>query len=199
LAALGFETMAFLYYFLSLPKKATNVVAIAMPDGKTPSSIVSRIAARTVGLISGVVLLIAGRDLLFPGVPLQFIPRDDIYLEWTGAFLHSPPVGSPEYREGGLISPLYVGDKLLHQYMALNLIGMIVYKVAATFCVRFASDGSGLYVAKSMWKVSAIVGAGFVLILRLFVGAANSASLDFRWHLMSLAYEAFILGLYGYF
>ena len=165
-----------------------------MKDGKTPKTIVSRIVARTVFVVSGALALVAGRDFFFPGRILDFVPRDDIYLEWTGAFLHSPPEGSPEAEENGLSSALYISEKFLSQLMALNLLIMCIYKFVAACLIRYGSDGSGMPKARMIWKAQTIGNGLILFLLRLFTPAAGSASLDLRWHLMALAYEAFVLG-----
>lgn len=190
---LAVETMVIGYYLMTQKKLSTGP-AVAMPKGKTPSSVPSRIVMRTVGIISPVIVLVAGRDLFFPGHILSFFPRDDIYLEWTGAFFHSPPEGSPEATEQGLEAPLYVGEKFIAQLMALHLLLLCVYKFVSSFLVKIRSDGSGFISSRMMWRGAAIGGGLVVLMFRLFKHAATSASWDTSWHLMTLAYEAFILG-----
>ena len=169
-----------------------------MTDGKTPSSVVSRIVARTVALVSGAVALIAGRDLFFPGKIIGFIPRDDIYLEWTGAFIHSPPEGSPEAEDVGMMTALHVGDKFLGQLLGLNFLVLCLYKFVSSFLVRFGSDGGGEVKARMIWKAQCLGNLLVLFLFRLFTSAAGSASLDLRWHLMAMAYETFILGIYGF-
>jgi hypothetical protein len=197
-AALLIESAVMLYYLLSQKKIMTKGPAIALKDGKTPTSIVSRIVARTNILVSGGVMLIAGRDLFAPGYIFKFIPRDDIYLEWTGALLHSPPEDSPEATEHGMEQAFFVGDKYMSQLMALNMLIICLYKFVAAFGIRYRNDGGGQVQARMIWKAQAIGSALIVYLFRLFANAASSASLDLRWHLMSLAYETFILCLYGF-
>jgi hypothetical protein len=195
IAVLAFESLVILGYLLrsGAVKKGP---AVAMKEGKTPTSVASRIVARTVAIVSGSVALIAGRDFFFPGKIIDFIPRDDIYLEWTGSFFHSPPEGTPEADENGMASALYVGDKFVSQLLGLNLLIMCLYKFVASFLVCYGSDGGGMVKARMIWKAQTL-GNGLILFLfRLFSPAAVSASLDLRWHLMALAYEMFILGKY---
>mmetsp|Transcript_19843 Transcript_19843/g.43071 ORF Transcript_19843/g.43071 Transcript_19843/m.43071 type:complete len:391 (+) Transcript_19843:152-1324(+) len=176
----------------------TKGPAVALQDGKTPNSIVSRIVARTNFLVSGMIAVIAGRDLFFPGKILDFIPRDDIYLEWTGALLHSPPEGSPEAEAHGMERDFFVGEKYLSQYLALNMLILCLYKFVGAVVIRYRNDGGGYIQAKMIWKAQA-VGSGLILYMfRLFSASASTASLDFRWHLMMIAYETLILGLYGF-
>ena len=54
-------------------------------------------------------------------------------------------------------------------------------------------DRSGLVSSKLIWKAQAFGDVLLLGILRMFTPAAKSASLDLRWHLMLVAYEAFIL------
>jgi len=191
-----FETIVILGYLAT--SRYTKGPAVAMENGKTPNSVVSRILARTNLLVSGLILVIAGRDLFYPGKILDFIPRDDIYLEWTGALLHSPPEGSPEAESHGMERDFFVGEKYLSQFLALNMLIGCLYKFVGAFVIRYRNDGGGLIQAKMIWKAQAI-GNGFILYLfRLFSPAASTSSLDFRWHLMMLAYEMLILGLYGW-
>jgi len=197
-AALLLESSVMLGYLLQLRKTRKRGPAVAMEPGKTPNSIVSRIVARTTFLVSGMVGLIAGRDLFFPGKILTFLPRDDIYLEWTGALIHSPPMDSPEAAEHGLEQAFFVGDKFLSQFLALNMLILCIYRFVAAFGIRYRSDGGGLVQARLIWKPQAVGSILIVYLFRLFADSANSASLDLRWHLMSLAYEAFILCLYGF-
>jgi len=193
---LSFETLVILFYLAT--SRYTKGPAIAMQDGKTPKSIVSRIVARTNFLASGLIVTIAGRDLFYPGKILGMIPRDDIYLEWTGALLHSPPEGSPEAEAHGMERHFFVGEKYLSQFLALNMLIGCLYKFVAAFVIRYRNDGGGVIQAKMIWKSQAIGCALVLYLFRLFSPAAASASLDFRWHLMMLAYETLILGLYGF-
>lgn len=194
---LGFESLVLAGYLVAKWRSEKKTVAVAMPNGKTPQSFTSNIVTRTIVMVTGIMTLIAGRDFFFPGVIVDFIPRDDIYLEWTNALLHSPPDGSPEAQDQGLEAPFFIGDKFIAQYAALNILIMCLYKFM-TAVTRFGSDGSGEIKCRMIWKTQAIGDACILFLLRLFTPAANSASLDLRWHLMSLAYETFILGLYGF-
>ena len=190
---LSVEAIA-IVYFLMVTRKLKRGSSVAMQGGKTPRSIPSRIVARTVIIVSTAVAIIAGRDFFFPGQILGFIPRDDIYLEWTGAFLHSPPEGSPEADEYAISSSFHVGEKFLSQFLALHLLIMCAYKFATAIGIRFGSDGGGMIKCRMIWKAQALGNALLLFLLRLFAPAANTASLDLRWHLMCVAYECFILG-----
>jgi hypothetical protein len=188
------ESIVLLYHLIK--KRGTPTrrpPAVAMPDGKTPESVTSRIVARTVAVVSTCMALIAARDLFMPGYILM-IPRDDIYLEWTNALLHSPPQGSVEEEEQGLEAAMYIGDKFVSQFMALNMLILCAYKFYSAFFVKFGSDGSGLIKCKMIWHAQCIGDVFILLLLRLFSSAALTASLDLRWHLMLVAYEGFILG-----
>ena len=195
---LGFETVVMTGFMLWQRTKQSatqqRAPAVAMRDGKTPNSVPSRILCRTVALVSTLIALVAGRDLFFPGEIIPFFPRDDIYLEWTNAFLHSPPTGTPEAAEQGLEAPLYIGDKFSSQLMAVHILLLCLYKFVSTCIVRVGSDGAGYIQTKMMWAVSALGGAMVVGLFRLFTPAAQSASLDMRWHLMCMAYETFLFG-----
>lgn len=193
--ALSFESIIMLYYILL----ATNVSKIKgiekevyLKKGK--NEITSRIVMRTVVIVSGVVTMIAGRDLFIPGHILSIIPRDDIYLEWTGAFIHSPPLGSLEEEEYALESALHIGDKFSSQLAALYILILCLYKFTSAVFIRYGVEGKGEIQCKMIWRVQSVTGFLIVAIFRLFTSAALSASLDLRWHLMCLAYEAFILG-----
>jgi len=175
-----------------------------------PNSIPSRIALRTVLIVSSIISLISVRDLFFPGTIISFIPRDDIYLEWTGAFFHSPPPDTVESDEYGLESPLYAGDKFMGQLLGLYLVLGCVWKFASVSAwskgnktMEFKSpenvDRHGVVSSKMIWKAQALGDMLLLFMLRMFAPAAKSASLDLRWHLMTVAYEMIILGLYGFF
>lgn len=191
------ETIVILAYLIT-SRNVNKGPAVAMQDGKTPNSIISRIVARTNLLVSGMIVVIAGRDLFFPGTILDFIPRDDIYLEWTGALLHSPPDGSPEAEAHGMERDFFVGEKFLSQYLALNMLILCLYKFVGAFVIRTRNDGGGLIQAKMVWKAQAVGNAIILYLFRLFSPAAGTASIDFRWHLMMIAYETLILSLYGF-
>eukprot|EP00580_Thalassiosira_gravida_P009304 CAMPEP_0201640702 /NCGR_PEP_ID=MMETSP0493-20130528/22456_1 /ASSEMBLY_ACC=CAM_ASM_000838 /TAXON_ID=420259 /ORGANISM="Thalassiosira gravida, Strain GMp14c1" /LENGTH=251 /DNA_ID=CAMNT_0048114447 /DNA_START=40 /DNA_END=792 /DNA_ORIENTATION=- len=105
--------------------------ANANPLDENPNSLPSRIAARTIFIVSTLISLVSLRDLLFPGTILSFLPRDDIYLEWTGAFLHSPPPGTIESDEHGLESPLFAGDLFVHQLLGMYLSLSCAFKFAS--------------------------------------------------------------------
>ena len=194
---LSLETIVILAYLIK-SRNVSKGPAVAMQDGKTPNSIISRIVARTNLLVSGMIVVIAGRDLFFPGTILDFIPRDDIYLEWTGALLHSPPDGSPEAEAHGMERDFFVGEKFLSQYLALNMLILCLYKFVGAFVIRTRNDGGGLVQAKMIWKAQAVGNAIILYLFRLFSPAAGTASIDFRWHLMMIAYETLILSLYGF-
>lgn len=194
LGVLAVESLVLLYNLLTAKRSATRPPAVAMPKGKTPESVTSRIVTRTVVSVSTLISLIMVRDLCFPGFIFDFIPRDDIYLEWTGAFLHSPPDGTIESEEQGMEVALFVGDKFVSQFMALNMLLLCAYKFLTAFGIKFGSDGSGQVKCKMIWKAQCFGDMFILLLLRLFSTAALSASLDLRWHLMLVAYEAFILG-----
>jgi hypothetical protein len=195
IAALLLETVVVVHYLLT-QKTIERAPSVAMPAGKTPTSVTSRIVTRTVFIVSSFLALMSARDLFFPGMILDFIPRDDIYLEWTGAFLHSPPEGSMEADDNAMGALLYVGDKFLSQMMALHILILCMYKFMTAFFIRYGHDGSGNIKCRMIWKVQAFGDALVVLLFRLFAPAALSASLDLRWHLMAFGYEMFILGVY---
>mmetsp|Transcript_22613 Transcript_22613/g.40806 ORF Transcript_22613/g.40806 Transcript_22613/m.40806 type:complete len:406 (-) Transcript_22613:136-1353(-) len=197
---LSFEALVMFLYLLSAWRKAR----VAAPRSrsaskKSPNAVTSRIVARTVALVSGIVTIIAARDLFLPGSIITFIPRDDVYLEWTGALIHSPPSNTDEYYENSLEAPLYIGDKFISQLLALHLLICCFQKFTAGFFIKAGKNKSGEIKCKMFWKVHAL-GDGLLLFLfRLSAAAALSASLDLRWHLMIIAYEAFILGLFAFF
>eukprot|EP00545_Synedropsis_sp_CCMP1620_P009420 CAMPEP_0119005578 /NCGR_PEP_ID=MMETSP1176-20130426/1808_1 /TAXON_ID=265551 /ORGANISM="Synedropsis recta cf, Strain CCMP1620" /LENGTH=390 /DNA_ID=CAMNT_0006957409 /DNA_START=57 /DNA_END=1229 /DNA_ORIENTATION=+ len=197
MALLGLETLVMLTYLIR-QTKTTRGPSVIMPEGKIPTSTVNRICARTVLVVSGVMTLIAGRDVFMSGSVIPFIPRDDIYLEWTGAFLHSPPHGSVEAAEHGLDAPFYVGDKFISQLAGVSILVLCLYKFVSSCMIQYGSDGSGWIKSKMFWRTSSVTGALIVFCFRLFHAPALSASLDIRWHLMMLSYEAFILGLYAF-
>lgn len=168
-----------------------------------PNSLPSRIVARTVIIVSTFLSMISLRDLFFPGTILSFIPRDDIYLEWTGAFLHSPPPDTIEADEHGLEAPLYAGDKFVSQLMGLYLSLCCMLKlVSALGWVKGSRNAGanvenverwGVVASKLIWKTMALGNMFILTLLRMFTPAAQTASLDLRWHLMMVAYEMFIL------
>jgi len=191
------EALVMLFYLMTFGK-AKRGPAVALKQGKLPNSIVSRIVARTVFLVSGAMTLFSGRDLFYPGYIFDFVPRDDVFLEWVGALIHSPPDGSPESEEYGMAAALHLGDKFVSQLMAANLLLLCIYKFVSAFLIRYGSDGGGMVKAQMLWKSQAIGGAMILILVRLFTSAAMSASIDIRWHVMAIAYEAFILGLHGF-
>jgi len=197
LGLLTMESMVMALYLIPT-RKASSKVAVAMKKGETPDSFVSKIVLRTVGLVSGLVALVSLRDLLAPGFILSYFPRDDIYLEWTNALLHSPPENSAEALEHGLEAVLLVGDKFMSQLMALNLLILCLHRFNSAFMIRLGSDKRGTQVCKRAWQPLAISGALITFVVRVFQPAAASASLDLRYHLMFLAYETFVLGIYGF-
>jgi len=173
-----------------------------------PNALPSRIVARTVLIVSSLICLISLRDLLYPGTILSFIPRDDIYLEWTGAFLHSPPPDTVEADEHGLEAPLFAGDKFVAQLLGLYLSLGCMFKLSSAWGWSKGNrnmgeklenvDRSGVVSSKMIWKAQAFGDVLMLGMLRMFTPAAKSGSLDLRWHLMLVAYEAFILCLYGF-
>jgi len=187
-----------IYFAINGSKASTKAFAqmgtFKSEKSKTPRSIVSKIVMRTVVIVSGVMTIIAGRDLFFPGTIIPGIPRDDIYLEWTNAFLHSPPHGSPEFKEHYLEAPLFVGDKYVGQLMALYILIGCMHKFVTSFFIRYGTHNKGINQCKVIWRVQALGDALFMFILRLFAHAANSASLDLRWHLMCVTYQTLIIG-----
>jgi hypothetical protein len=167
-----------------------------------PNSLPSRIVARTVLIISSLMSLVSLRDLFFPGTIISFIPRDDIYLEWTGAFFHSPPPDTVEADENGLEAPLFEGDKFVSQLLGLYLSLCCMIKLMSALGwgkgdrrlggVEYV-DRSGVTSSRMIWKAQAFGNTLVLGMLRFFTPAALTASLDLRWHLMMVAYEAFIL------
>jgi len=207
----------------NVPKVTTSTASArtstANPLDENPNSLPSRIVARTVSIVSTLISLVSLRDLLLPGAILSFLPRDDIYLEWTGAFLHSPPPDTVEADEYGLESPLFAGDLLVHQLLGLYLFLSCAFKFASALgwskgnrsmgsggggggakamMMEENAERSGVVSSKMIWKAQALGDVGVLTVLRMFTPAAKSASLDLRWHLMLVAYEAFILSLYGF-
>ena len=171
----------------------------SLTSHKSHREIVSKIMMRTILIVSSLITVIAGRDLLFPGQEIDIIPRDDIYLEWTNAFFHSPPPFTQEGDEYGLEAPLYIGDRFISQLGALYLLlNCILFKFPTAVILRVGKDRSGETKCRMFWKVQAIGNAMLTFTLRIFANASVSASLDLRWHLMCLGYETFMLFLYGY-
>lgn len=209
------EAFVFGMYLLSRrmnhKAKATARVNVVKTGGynpqEDPNSIPSRIVARTVLIVSGLISLVSLRDLFFPGTILSFVPRDDIYLEWTGAFLHSPPPDTVEADEHGLESPLFAGDKFIAQLLGMYLSLGCMFKMMSAWGWSKGNrsmgklenvDRSGVVSSKMIWKAQSLGNVLMLGLLRMFTPAAQTASLDLRWHLMLVAYEAFILGLYGF-
>lgn len=198
------EAVVMAYYALTAalrPRRTTTTAERGRGGStkKSPHAVTSRIVMRTVSIVSGLTTLVAGRDLLFPGRILWFVPSDDIYLEWTGAFVHSPPDGSPEQRDHGMESPLFAADKIVSQSAALYLLINCLHKYGTAFFVRYGHHGSGTTKCRIVWKGQVLAGCLVMIVFRVFSGAAKSASLDVRWHLMCISYETFILGLYAFF
>ena len=199
MAVLTTETIV-LAYFAVTCKTVKHNTAFALQDGKTPKSLPSNIVSRTVLLVSGAMAVLAARDLFAPGTILEFWPRDDVYLEWTNALRHSPPVGSPEYAAYGLDAPLYAGDKFMGQWLAVHLLVLSFVKIISACMIRIGADGQrGVLQAKLIWQGAALANLAMMFVVRVFSSAALSASLDLRYHLMAIGYETFILGLYGFF
>lgn len=196
--ALLLEIMVYLYYTISSRTiKSFNRKNVSQA-WKTPSSITNRVVMRAVCIVSGVIALIAGRDLFYPGTILSRIPRDDIYLEWTGALIHSPPIGSVEEKEFDVEKLLYIGDKFISQLCALFLLINCWYKFCTAFFIRYGHGGSGEVTCRLFWRIQTIGDALLLFIMRLFAPAALSASLDLRWHLMMVGFEMFVLGVYAF-
>jgi hypothetical protein len=167
---------------------------------KKPNSFVSNIVLRTVLIVSGALGVIAGRDLLFPGTILKpYVPYDDLYLEWTNAFWHSPPPGSAEAAEFGMEAAFFVGDKYVAQHTALCLLIGCLFKFISAIWIRHQTHSIGTNQALMIWRIQTLNDAGICFICRIFAPAATTAALDLRWHLMCIAYETFILAMYGYF
>jgi hypothetical protein len=198
MSLLIFEALVMSFYALKGYKASTKAFAKMGPftfeEGKTPRSIVSKIVMRTVIIVSGAMSVIAGRDLFFPGTIIPGLPRDDIYLEWTNAFLHSPPPGTPEFQEHFLEAPLFVGEKYVGQLTALYILIACMYKFVTAIFIRCGAHNKGVHQCKVIWRVQFLGDALFLFIFRLFALAASSASLDLRWHLMSLGYQTCIIG-----
>jgi hypothetical protein len=91
-------------------------------------------------------------------------------------------------------APLFLGDKFISQFGALHILLLCLYKYVTAVIIRYGSDGSGEIKCRMIWKSQAIAQAMILFCFRVFQPAAFSASLDLRWHLMLLGYEAFILG-----
>mmetsp|Transcript_22607 Transcript_22607/g.48952 ORF Transcript_22607/g.48952 Transcript_22607/m.48952 type:complete len:475 (+) Transcript_22607:120-1544(+) len=209
------EAFIFGMYLLSrrMNHRATKPTArVNVPTGgynpqEDPNSLPSRIVARTTVIVSGLISLISLRDVFFPGTILSFVPRDDIYLEWTGAFLHSPPPDTIEADEHGLEAPLFAGDKFVAQLLGMYLSLGCMFKLLSAWGWSKGNrsmgtlenvDRSGVVTSKMIWKAQSLGNVLLLGLLRMFTPAAQTASLDLRWHLMLVAYEAFILGLYGF-
>lgn len=197
IAVVAIETFTILI-LMSLSPRATLGPAISMPPGKVPHSNPSNIVRNTVLLITTFFFIIACRDLFFPGYIMDWLPRDDIFLEWTNALLHSPPDGTSEAVDYGLAAPMYIGDKFVSQLCAVYILINCFYKYVASVGLTYKSDGSGLITARMMWKSQAVGSLLMFSVYRVFTPAAKSASYDLRWHLMMLTYETFIFGTFGF-
>lgn len=194
-SALLIESVVMLTYYIMIRiSRKPRLPAVAMPAGKTPTSFVSNITTRTTCIVTTFITVLAIRDLFFSGMIIDIIPRDDIYLEWTNALLHSPPKNTPESIDHGMESPLYIGDKFIAQLGALYLLILCMYKYISTLAIRYGNDGSGSIKARMIWKVSCIGDAALLLCYRLFAHAAKSASYDTHYHLVVISYEAIIFG-----
>jgi hypothetical protein len=193
-----FEAIVMTFYaykgYKASKKAFAKMQEAASDESKPPKSIVSRIVMRTVMIVSGAMTVVAGRDLFFPGTIISKIPRDDIYLEWTNAFLHSPPPGSPEFTEHILEAPLYIGEKYAGQITALFILISCFYKFVTAVFIRSGTHNKGLYQCKVIWRVQFLGDVLLLFLFRLFALAAKSASLDLRWHLMALGYQTCVVG-----
>lgn len=197
--ALVVESIIIIVYLLTLLlKKTVKAKEQKLPEGKSPKSMVSNIMTRTIAIVSGLIVLIAGRDFFFPGQELPFPPYDEIYLEWTGAFIHSPPPNSIERDEHGLEAPLHIGDKFVSRLAALYLLVICFQKFIAAFVVRVGKDNSGNTKCRLFWRTQTISDGLILFTFRVFASAAKTASFDIKWHVMFLGYELFILAVYGY-
>jgi hypothetical protein len=198
-SVLIFEAVVIMAFILSSLLKSRPILkAKSFPAGKGPKSIVSKIITRTFCIVTGVITVIAARDFFFPGQELPFPPYDDIYLEWTGAFIHSPPPNTVEEEAHGLEAPLHVGEKFMARLMALYILVISFQKFVCAFLIRVGKDNSGEQKCKVFWQCQAVTNALLLFTMRVFASAALSASLDLRWHVMSLGYETFLLGLYAF-
>lgn len=193
-----FEALVMMVYALSMKTKE-KLVAVAFSNGKSPTSLVSNIVARTVAIISTGILMYGIRDFCFSGMPIPLLPYDDLYLEWTNAFFHSPPESSPEYEDQGIAAGFYIGDKYVCQMAGLQLALLSLYKLLSSWTIRRGSDNKGEAAVRMIWKPSTIANLMLLFLLRIFASAAESASWNVRWHLMAVAYETFIVGLYAFF
>ena len=182
--------------FLLLQEAAPRLPAVRLPAGKTPQSLVSNIVTRTVLIVTTSLTLVSLRDLVFPGRILEFLPGDDLFLEWTNALYHSPPPNSPEAAEHGMEAPLYIGDRYVSQCAALSILILCLYKYVSAVGIRLGATDRGRRQAVLLWQCAALGDVCLLLPVRLFSAAARTASVDLRYHLMLLAYEAFILGVY---
>jgi hypothetical protein len=195
LTLLAIETLTLLFHLAISPRKRGSAIAL---NGKTPTSVSSKIMRNTCLVVTTFFTITAVRDLFFTGTIIDMIPRDDVYLEWTNSFLHSPPDNSPEAMDQGLEAPLHIGDKFMCQLCALHILITSLYKFVSCVGIRYGSDGSGTIKATMLWKGQAIACALMCFIYRLFASAAKSASFDFRWHLMLIGYEGFMFFVYGF-
>jgi hypothetical protein len=195
LSLLAIETLTIFFHLVFAPKKRGSAIAM---NGKTPLSVSSNIMRNTCMVVTTFFTITAIRDLFFTGYIIDIIPRDDVYLEWTNAFLHSPPDNTPEAMDQGLEAPLHIGDKFICQLGALHILITSLYKYVSCVGIRYGSDGSGTTKAAMLWKGQAISCALICFIYRLFAQAALSASFDFRWHLMLLGFEGFMFFVYGF-
>ena len=191
---LVFEALVIFAYTLSNTRKLQVPKPRFHIPGKKPNTVVSRILMRTIAIVTGLITIIAGRDLFYPGTIIGLIPRDDIYLEWTGALIHSPSADTVEEYENSLQSSFFIGDKFVSQLGSLYLLITCFYKFATAFFIRVGKDKSGELKCKIIWRVQALGDVFILFIMRLFSSASLTASLDLRWHLMCIAYETFMLG-----
>ena len=89
-------------------------------------------------------------------------------------------------------------DFKISQCLAAHVLVLCLAKYVST-TIRLGHDGRGLQQAKLFWQGACVANCALVFVLRLFTPAAASASWDLRYPLMAVAYETFMLGLYGFF
>jgi hypothetical protein len=105
----------------------------------------------------------------------------------------------PSNEPFGLDAPLFSGYKFISQLLAAHLLVLCLGKFISCTAVRLGNGRQrGAVQANILWQGATIANGFLLMVFRLFTPAATSASLDLRFALMALAYEAFILGLYGF-
>lgn len=197
------EALVWLYYAATYNNNntaSTTNSAVAL-HGKTPNSLPSNIVARTVVLVGAWPVAMCLRDVFAPGRILSLTLRDDVYLEWTNAFYHSPPMGTLEWDDHAADAHLYAGDKFISQLCAVQLLCVFLYTLVGS-CggVRYGADGSGPRVAAGLyWQAATLAHVCIFLVLRVFASAAVSASWNVQWHIMAWGYETFVVGLFAFF